>query len=115
MGVHRFEPTPRQELTGRVALVLLGLILAGFGLGLGYTILKAAVDVTAAGADRAVQFSTPLMVLAAFLALSGFVLAVLAFAPGRDAQRDLTPSFWTTVSGAFEMFWRTVGEWLRRG
>jgi hypothetical protein len=99
---------------GRAALVVLGLILAVLGLGLGYATLKTGAQVIDAGADRAGQFSAPMLLLAAFVTLVGITFMVLAFAPGREADRAQTPTYWSAISALFDGFWGLVREWLRR-
>ena len=106
MAIHRFKPTPRQETAGRAALVVLGILLGGVGIGVCYAVLTA--DPGTSG-----RFAATMILLAIFLGLVAIVLILLAFAPGRDAERRQLLG-WETASRAFDGFWGVVKQLMRR-
>lgn len=93
---------------------MLGVILVVIGIALACVTVESSRDMTTAGADGPARIALPIVLLAVALMLVGLVLAVLAFAPGREGEHGPTPVLWTTVSRVFDGFWRMVSEVLRR-
>lgn len=104
---HRRLPTPQKELAGRAALVILGILFELAALKLGHICVRMIYGMAEVGASESVRIVWPLVILAAFLALVGLSLMVMAFVPSRETRRG-PPRGFTALTRVFDLFWETV-------
>jgi len=107
MASHQFHPSPRQELAGRAALVVLGTLFEFVATKLGHFCLRMIYALNEAGSSESVRIAWPLLIVAGFLALVGLSLMAMAFVPSREKRRG-PPRGFVTLTRAFDAFWETV-------
>jgi hypothetical protein len=100
--VRNGKPTPRQELIGRAALVVAGLLLL-----IPAILLTKFVVVVIREAPDAVSFISLVIIGAAFLYLVAISFILLAFVSTHDLRRG-PPRGFATLSVVFDGFWAIV-------
>lgn len=108
VGIQSRKPTPGQELLGRVALALFGILIASVGAALCWFSFRMIFFVSPFAGDASVWFYWPMLILASFFVLSGLVLALLSV-----IRTDTSPRVFRTVTRIFDGFWslvRTIGN-----
>jgi len=103
----QFHPSPRQELAGRAALVVLGIFFEFVATKLGHFCLRMIYALNEAGSSESVRIAWPLLIVAGFFALVGLSLMTMAFVPSREKRRG-PPRGFVTLTRAFDAFWETV-------
>ncbi len=97
------KPTPRQELIGRIALVVLGIL----STIVGTVFLKMALAIVQA-VDDGLRMFLLLLIAAIFFYLVAITFIALSFLPAREPRRYGPPRGFRLISAVFDGFWTIV-------